>query len=381
MKYRFLLIAFVLILISHLTACIQYEQSDANRITEEGTEMMQLWLDENMPDAEITDCSAFITNIRYSNREYLFDYAIGHIIHNEEETAFAINTVTGEVYFEYDQAVKDKLNSIAADFLYKTMGVSPKGDDSFECYVLAPISSENHEIKDYQFDYGFDFGLPAGVEDPEAFVRNPASRPLLYVKANITLSDETDLAAYDYAEFEKLSRDCGMFFGYISVENSTQTAQRKTKEWITKTSFYENGQWIEQDGVYIIGHVRVREEEHNDLTGELAVSDRYFNHKHDIVFRKTETGYDYYLPNEDWKEGFYIFAHEGAEILKYNYNKYFCEDMADLIKGDFAPDENEGTELIWQKLSNGDYVLSSKKNNVSEYFTHAGKLERSKQTN
>lgn len=36
----------------------------------------------------------------------------------------------------------------------------------------------------------------------------------------------------------------------------------------------------------------------------------------------------------------------------------------------------KGTGLIWQKLSNGDYVLASEKNEASEYFSHAGKLDR-----
>lgn len=377
MKHRFLLITIVFVMICSLAACENYKQEDADRITETGTEMMQIWLDENMPDAEMIECSAFINNITYSSREYLFNYATGSIAINGEKIVFAINTVTGDVYFENDQMAEEKLNEVAADFLYETMGITPTGDDnSFECYVLAPFSTENQEIKAYQFNYGFDFGLPAGVDDLYAFVRNPASRPLLYVQANITLSDETDLAMYDFAAFDKLSQDCGMLFGYISVENSTQTSKRATKDWMTNASYYEYGPWIEQDGIYITGRVRVREEERNDLTEDMDASDRRFNPQQDLVFEKTDTGYRYYLPNEDWQEGFYIYAHENAEMLKYNYLKYFSEDVSGFIEGKDDFDETEGTELIWRELSNGDYVLSSKKNDASEYFSHAGKLER-----
>ncbi len=376
MKRRFLLVTFVLVMISYLTACENYEQEDADRITETGTEMMQLWLDENMPDAEIIKCSAFINNIRYSGREYLFDYATGSILMNGEEIVFAINTLNGDVYFENDQFVEEKLNEIAADFLYEKMGITlERVDDFFECYVLAPFCDEKHELKAYEVNYGFDFGLPAGVEDLEAFVRNPASRPLLYVQANITLSDETDLAVYDFEAFENLSEECGMLFGFISIENSTQTSKRATRDWMTNTSFYEYGRWIEQDGVYITGRVRVREEEHNDLNGETTVSDRCFDPRQDLVFEKTETGYCYYMPNEDWEEGFYIYAHENAGILKYDYIKYFYEDVTSFIEGNDDFDEKEGTELTWLKQSNGDYVLVSKKNDAPECFLHAGKLE------
>ena len=55
MKHRLLLMTLVLVMISCLTACKHYEQHDADRITAKGTEMMQTWLDENMPDAEMTE--------------------------------------------------------------------------------------------------------------------------------------------------------------------------------------------------------------------------------------------------------------------------------------------------------------------------------------
>ena len=377
MKHRLFLIALALIMCICFAGCEHYEQEDVERITAKGAEMMQAWLDENMPGAEMKECSAYIDNIKYTSREYLFDYAVGLIALNGEETAFAIDTVTGDVYFESNQDEKKKLNEIAANFLYEKLEICPQGDDdSFVCYVLAPFRDETHELNAYQFDYGFDFGLPAGVEDLEAFVRDPASRPLLYVRTNITLSDETDLAAYDFAAFEKLSEECGMLFGSIGLENSSQTSQRQTREWFTTATFSEYGRWIERDGVYFAGCVRTREEKRHDQIGEMTMTDRSFDPQQDLVFEETETGYRYYLPNEDWKEGFFIYAHEGSEMLKYNYIQYFYGNVADFIAGKYDSDEKEGAELIWRKLSNGDYVLSDKADDVSKYFSHAGTLER-----
>lgn len=210
-----------------------YEQQDAERITEKGTEMMQMWLEEKMPGAKITECSAFIQNITYSGHEYLTDYAVGRIRLGDEETVFSIDTVTGDVYFENVQSVQESLNEIAASYLYETMEIMPGGgDDFFKCYVLAPFREENHELRAYQFNYGFDFGLPAGVEDLEDFVYNSASRPLLYVQTAITVSDETDLAAYDFSLFEKLSEECGMFFTSISIENKWLSHQFLTRRKI-----------------------------------------------------------------------------------------------------------------------------------------------------
>mgnify|MGYP003289814075 CR=1 FL=1 len=82
------------------------------------------------------------------------------------------------------------------------------------------------------------------------------------------------------------------------------------------------------------GYIHVRDEQRNDLTQEISVSDRYFDASNDFVFEKTDSGYMYCLPNENWKEGFYLYAHEGAEILEYNYNYYF--DTLNALK-DFPP--------------------------------------------
>lgn len=234
---------------------------------------------------------------------------------------------------------------------------------------------EDHEMKAYIMDYGFDFGLPAGVEDLEAFVRNPATRPWLWVVADITLPDETDLTAYDFDAFEKLGQECGMLFSSICVENSTQTSKRVIRDWRTDAGFYEYGQWIEKDGVYFTGYVRVRDEKRDDLTGEMTVSDRRFDPQKDLVWEETDGGYGYYLPSEDWNEGFRIYAREGARMLEYNYRYYFCDDIAEFAAGEYDPEE-EGTELVWKKLSGGDYALVSKKDGASKYFTHAGMLER-----
>lgn len=101
MKYRLPLISLVLAMGICFSGCENYEPEEVDLITEKGTEMMQAWLEENMPDAELSECSAFINNIPYSSREYVFDYATGRIVLNGENIDFAIDTVTGDVYFSF----------------------------------------------------------------------------------------------------------------------------------------------------------------------------------------------------------------------------------------------------------------------------------------
>lgn len=49
--------------IIYLSGCFMpkamYEQADADRVTAMGSDVMQAWLAENMPDAELTECKAY----------------------------------------------------------------------------------------------------------------------------------------------------------------------------------------------------------------------------------------------------------------------------------------------------------------------------------
>ena len=58
------LLAVLLISVLCLSGCFMpkpmYEQADADQVTAVGREMMQAWLNENMPDAELTDCAAYL---------------------------------------------------------------------------------------------------------------------------------------------------------------------------------------------------------------------------------------------------------------------------------------------------------------------------------
>ena len=39
---------------------LMYEQAEADLVTAKGKELMQAWLAQHMPEAELTDCAAYI---------------------------------------------------------------------------------------------------------------------------------------------------------------------------------------------------------------------------------------------------------------------------------------------------------------------------------
>ena len=146
-----------------------YEQQEADRIAEKGTELMQAWLKENMPDAVLKECTADILMWREDGNDYLTGYARGVIEENGESTDFSIDTVTGDVYFDMDADTLEALRQATAAYLLESMGITDEYDgDHFSCYVMAPVHGSE------QFE-SLELGLPAGVEDLDAFVRDPGS--------------------------------------------------------------------------------------------------------------------------------------------------------------------------------------------------------------
>ena len=76
---RILVTAFIVLICVCLFGCYpnkpMYNQEDANSVASKGAEMMQAWLDENMTDAKLEECDAFIAWTNYDGNNYLTDYA------------------------------------------------------------------------------------------------------------------------------------------------------------------------------------------------------------------------------------------------------------------------------------------------------------------
>ena len=69
------------------------------QVTEKGKEMMQAWVDENMPGAELENCKEHIDYAPGPGR-YLTDYASGVIRKDGDATGITVNTVSGAVYLD-----------------------------------------------------------------------------------------------------------------------------------------------------------------------------------------------------------------------------------------------------------------------------------------
>lgn len=361
MRKLFCCILLVLTALLCLSGCYpmkdMYKPEDADRTSAEGSRMMQAWLEENMPDAQLDECTAYVAWTHYDGNNYLTDYASGQISHDGKQTAFSINTVTGAVYFEMDDDTRRELDEIVESYYYEAMekiGIIPESVEdgyAFECHVMAP-AKDGDSATEVPWVYSFDFGLPAGTENLEAFVRNPQTRmPICISGPEMTVSDTTDLSAYDLSGIERLENEYGLHIS-LYLTNSNQRFQKSTQKGAIEAELWEYGYWLDADGLKLWGRVRERKEMRNVETDALTVSDVRFNPETDLFFEKTDYGYRLSLTNKELADSLTVIANEGAEILEYEYYR--------LDEDDYAPNTDlaeKGDETFWEKQEDGSYVL------------------------
>jgi len=377
MKKLCIFLAFLLTLSACSSGCYiqkqKYSQEDADAVSEKGTAMMQLWLDENMPDAVLDECEAYIASAAYNRVLYLTDYASGYITHNGSKKEFTINTVTGAVYFQPDDDTKRQLRETVEAYFYEAIGSigiipeSLENDHVFECFVMAPVADGNSTVK-IPGVYWFDFGLPAGIKDLNEYVlTDPQSRlPIFADPPVITVSEKTDLYGYDLAAIQEMEAEYGLFINDFKLVCGSKTFNKSLHHESCKTDMYDYGTWYEGDGFKLHGITYWKTELLDIETDELTVSEFKFDPETDIMFEQTNDGYRWNFMNEDIPSGygFTLLAYEGSEILNYDYYN---------IPADGKPDD--GRKTVWIERD-GYYVLASGRNNQALTLFDGEKLVR-----
>ena len=202
-----------------------YEQAEADLVTAKGRELMQAWLAQHMPEAELTDCAAYIVMPLSDGNEYLTDYAQGYIRNDEKNTEFMVNTVSGAVYLGPDAQTQTKLNEAAEAFIEEITGLIADENHSFLCTSMVPVRDGDsvNEIPGVEY-FGSDwFGvymLPADTdtENLDAFVRDPSSRPMLEIHGYFLLPEGADITEYDLdAMKQQLKEEYGLFIKKLLV--------------------------------------------------------------------------------------------------------------------------------------------------------------------
>lgn len=204
---------------------LMYEQAEADLVTAKGRELMQAWLAQHMPEAELTDCAAYIAMPLSDGNEYLTDYAQGYIRNDEKNTEFMVNTVSGAIYLGPDAQTQTKLNEAAEAYIEEITGLIADENHSFLCTTMVPVRDGDSvkEIPGVEY-FGSDwFGvymLPADTdtENLDAFVRDSSSRPMLEIHGYFLLPEGADITEYDLdAMQQQLKEEHGLHIERILI--------------------------------------------------------------------------------------------------------------------------------------------------------------------
>ena len=334
------------------------------QVAEKGKEIMQAWIGENMPGAELENCKAYI-DYAPGPGKYLTDYASGVVRKDGEATDITVNTVSGAVYLSCG---KEELNDAAAAYLYETMGITPEKAD-FSCFVMAPARDGGSTTK--TFNEYFNFGIPADVEDIEAFVRNPDSRPPLEVTADLRIRDDTDLFVFDLAKVKSLCGECGVFFHNLDLANSDQEF---SSLWSRETSVYERG-WVDEGDFRLRCVLRNRSEEEDSRTQEVKVSDRTFDPEKDLILEKTETGFKYSFLNKDLDLGSWIAADKESEFRQHDY-LYLDDELGKDEKDTEKRWKDYAAAMTWEDRDDGTSLMVEADHGAVQHFFGSGEFRR-----
>lgn len=394
---KLLSLVLVLMMCIPFSGCLgrnMYKQKEADRIKEKTAEIMQVWIDQNLPGASLGNCAAY--DILCTDfKRYLTDFGVGFVYGGGEELLqFTVNTVSGEIYLDRNLS---RMSSAAEKYFCEVMGVVPinTAGERFSCCIMVPLGTEASDRAVPGITHIYVNGVPEYMTAPEfdmdAYVRNPEARQLICInKAEWQVADDIDLAQYDLAAMERLGAACGMQIGSVILSNTNQYFEMHTpryNEFLSpdyteqpEATFRESGTWLAGDGFRISGQIRERIESVDADTHEHTATDRQFAPQTDFVFEETEHGYRYFCLTDDWDYSFILQAEEGAEILRYDYIVYSIPDdrYEDFVAGhyDIPMNAENGEKAAWTKQADGTYRLVSADDSARLTFSRAGSLER-----
>jgi len=212
---RLLSLVLVLMMCIPFSGCLgrnMYKQKDADQIKEKTAEIMQVWIDQNLPGATLGNYAAY--DILCTDfKRYLTDFGVGFVYGGGEELLqFTVNTVSGEIYLDRNLS---RLDSAAKKYFCEAMGVVPKNTagERFSCCITVPLGTEASDRAVPGITHIYVNGIPEHMTAPEfdmdAYVRTPEARPLICInKAELQVADDIDLARYDLAAMERFGAAC-----------------------------------------------------------------------------------------------------------------------------------------------------------------------------
>ena len=309
----------------------RYQDADAEALTQRGRELMQAWIGDGLPGAEIlsSDCDVF----QYpGGPSYLTGYVNGTLAYDGCRRSFTVNTQTGQVYLAADM---EAFAELARAFAYEALALEePVSVREYEVALELPNAYEGKRGAETLGDATLTFSaLPAeialllsdGTEDARdaiiSYIRDPENRDVLNLRLWADVGDATDLRSYDLERIQSIEAGYGLIisgFAFSDSEEEVNGSSRLTE--------YRRWEWVELEEFQL----RVLCELYSDIRDASKTDgisrERYLFDGSDICLEKTQEGCRFWYRRGGTEPQFYVYAKDGATLLSYRLSAEY-EDM------------------------------------------------------
>ena len=329
---RALLLFLFLPIIICLSGCETqtYEETEAWNVISTGKAILENWISENMPGAEIVSSNADEFAYPGGGKHYLNGYVSGQI-KAEKTIDYTVSTKTGQVYLEADL---NAFADIAYDYILESLEFPEIEEvDDYAVRLELPYcyegSSKSYSLKEKLQTYHvlpaeIALLLPEGtnaaalsgdvLEEIRSYIQDPANRDLFSVVLWGSVSDEISLKQYGLKKIHGLKEENGIYLHNFSFYNNDESINGSA--WL---SDYSRNEWIEkEDGLILRAEVEGFGDTEDKKSPDGIKREAYAYSADDIVVETTETGFRMY-PAKDKGPSYYLFAKDGSPFLEHVY--------------------------------------------------------------
>ena len=363
-KKRFLLLGTILLSLSALLCAgcerQRYQDEDAEAVTQRGREIIQAWVEEKLPGAEIlsVDCDVF----QYpSGPSYLTGYVNGDLACGGDRREFTVNTQTGQVYFVSDM---EEFAELARDYVYEAMSLEePVSVREYEVALELPNAYEGKRRSDTLGETTLtSYVLPAeialllsdGTEEGKdavvSYIRAPENRDALNLRLRADVGDSMELRAYDLERIRSIEADYGLKISGFAFSNSNEEVNGSSR--LTEYRLWE---WAGREEFQL----RVLRELYSDVrdssrAGKIS-REHYLFDSGDIRLENTPEGCRFLYRQGGTEPQFYVYAKDGATILSYGFDAEY-EDIENPYELHWAYSDSAGLWVLENDLGFPIYI-------------------------
>ncbi|MBP3216893.1 MAG: hypothetical protein J6M46_00820 [Lachnospiraceae bacterium] len=316
------------------------DPQEAEGLNEAARGILQEWLNEAEPGAEILSCKADTFQYPGQVKAYLTGYVSGSFQSGEETTGYTVCPATGRIYLDADMEV---LGEAMYDYILSCMEleeIEERTDYSVDlelpyCYE-GPGSRGS--LKGKMFAYGRlpaelamqmqdmpEAAEPAALEDfrqaVQDWLSDPENGDCLGVLLNGSVADEVDFDRYDLPFIQEREKADGLYFNQFSFWHKDETVSGSA--WLVESDRHG---WMEKDGLKLWTRLSSRSDLADSREPDGILRERHTYDPENISIEETAEGWQIRFLEEGTGPYFYLYAPEDHPMRAHDYTLKTADD-------------------------------------------------------